>query len=209
MEEYWLRKSKIPTKLWQIIQKNFDPGAIALDLGCAGGRLSKAIKPYFKKCFAIDKSESLLKIAKVNNPEIFYFVGDFGDEKTWLKLGEKFDVIVSDCAVRKDYVEINNLIDICKKNLNKDGRIILRIQCFGDLMDLLDENLSKSLFYNEEEICFAFKNTNFKIFQDFYTQNFSTKEYLLNYLSLINIKAFHLPKNRVKRKYLIVEAGIR
>ncbi|MEW5805469.1 MAG: class I SAM-dependent methyltransferase [Patescibacteria group bacterium] len=47
-------------KLLELSNKN----AVALDLGCADGRFTLSVAPYFQKIVAIDLSRGMLKAAK-------------------------------------------------------------------------------------------------------------------------------------------------
>lgn len=204
---YWLKKQKVPQGLWSLLESQFDPNKIVIDLGCAGGRLCKAIAPHFQKTFAIDKDETLIEAASAASDKIDFICGDFGIEKTWKKIGTKFDLIVSDCAIRKDYIEISTLADLCLRYLKPKGSVIFRLQAIQDMSNIFPAHIRRSLFYNEKEIESAFSQFDLKINLEFFVQKFSTNKYLSEYLKLINIQDEpEASLLNLSRQYFIMEA---
>ena len=204
---YWLKKKKVPQGLWELLKQSFNPSGTALDLGCAGGRLCKSLVPYFEKVFAIDRSKNLLKNISPLCPEIAFVHGDFGLQKTWKKINQKINLITSDCAVRKDYVDLKTLADLCFENLENSGFVIFRMQGIQDMSNIFAAHVRRSLFYNEQEIKSAFEKFELKIHLECYVQKFSTNNYLKEYLKMININ--DTPENsllNLPRHYFIVEA---
>ena len=178
-DDYWIKKNNVPRSLYKAIKVYFDKDLISLDLGCAGARLSRSMKNHFKLIYAVDKSESLVKKSSLINPEINFVCGDFGDQRTWKLMNQRFDLIVSDCAIRKDYVDLKKLLALCRDNLNKDGRIILRIQGVNDLGNILSKDYRSTIFYSEKELkelAGIFKKV--EIQTESYTQKFSNEKYL-------------------------------
>lgn len=204
---YWLKKKKVPQELWGLISKHLNNNKIILDLGCAGARLCRGLEPHCAKVFAIDKSKELLENAAQLNPNISFTCGDFGQQKTWKKLNQKFDLIVSDCAIRKDYVDLYSLADLCHFYLKENGFVIFRMQALQDMSNIFPAHMRKAIFYNEQEIQNSFKNFDLKINLEFYVQKFSTNKYLAEYLKMINIddkpEASLL---NLSRQYYLIEA---
>lgn len=204
---YWLKKQKVPQSLWDIMCPYFNAKNTVVDLGCAGGRVCKALKPYFKKTFAIDKDQNILNTVSDIEQGIKFICGDFGFESTWKKTNTKFDLIVSDCAIRKDYVDIFKLSDLCKKYLNPNGCVILRMQALQDMSNIFPAHIRRNLFYNEKEIESAFIDFDLKLNLDFFVQKFSSNKYLSDYLSMINIQ--DKPERslvNLSRQYYVIEA---
>ena len=149
---YWLKKTGVPQSLQQELDPLSGKGLKVLDLGCGGGRLAKSILPSFGSVSGIDNSADLLDRAKKENPEINYACGNFQSPQVWQNLG-MFDVIVSNCAIRKDYCgNLSAVVENCYNHLNENGMVILRIQAFEDLNTVLPADLRKEVFYNENEL---------------------------------------------------------
>lgn len=206
-KNYWFNKTKVPKILWNHLKNFFNDQKIAIDLGCAGGRLAKSLEPHFKHCFAVDKSEDLIKKANLNNSKIFYFNGDFGVDKTWRIMNQSFDLITSDCAIRKDYVLIDKLISICNNYLKDNGHIVFRLQSNNDLRNILQKEIRNKFFYSKNEIISAFNEFKIEFFCENYLQRFSSKEYLESYFKLIDIKEnFEFLNQKIYREYFLVSA---
>lgn len=187
-DDYWIKKNNVPRSLYKAIKAYFNKDLVALDLGCAGARLSRSMRSHFKLIYAVDKSESLITRSSLINPDINFICGDFGDIRTWKLMNQKFDLIVSDCAVRKDYIDLKILLDLCRDNLNKDGRIILRVQGVNDLGNILNKDYRSTIFYSEKELkelTSTFEDT--EIQTESYTQKFSNEQYLSDFLRKIDI----------------------
>jgi len=204
-DDYWIKKNNVPRSLYQAIKPYFDKELVALDLGCAGARLSRSMRNHFKLIYAVDKSYSLITKSSLINPDINFICGDFGDQRTWKLMNQKFDLIVSDCAIRKDYVSLKILLDLCRDNLNKDGRIILRIQGINDLGNILNKDYRSTIFYSEKELkelAFIFQNK--EVQTESYTQKFSNERYLADFLRKIDIHQDISESLNVIRQYYLV-----
>ena len=204
-DDYWIKKNNVPRSLYQAIKPYFDKNLISLDLGCAGARLSRSMRNHFKLICAVDRSESLITKSSLINPDINFICVDFGDLRTWKLMNQKFDLIVSDCAIRKDYVNLKYLLGLCRDNLNKDGRIILRIQGINDLGNILNKDYRSTIFYSEKELkelTSLFKNAEIQI--ESYVQKFSNEQYLQDFLRKIDIyQEFSDNTNAVRQYYLV------
>jgi 2-polyprenyl-3-methyl-5-hydroxy-6-metoxy-1,4-benzoquinol methylase len=206
-EQYWLKKTKVPNILQEAIKKHQNKKLIAIDLGCAGGRLTKYIEPLFKKVYGIDLCKSLIEKASASNTSIDFVCGDFGDPDLWGRINESFDVIVSDCAIRKDYVDLNYVADIFINRLSPNGSAILRIQEKSDLSNLLDLKTREKIFFSKQEILKYFSKFEVEIKEENYKQKFSNTKYIEEYLKKINIKKEN--KNyqlKANRSYILVIA---
>lgn len=206
-EQYWLKKYKVPNILRQEIDKHQNKESVAIDLGCAGGRLTKYIEPLFKKVYGIDLCRNLIEKASESNSSINFVSGDFGDPVSWNKINESFDVIVSDCAIRKDYVDLKCLTEVFIDNLKPNGSVVLRIQEQDDLNNLLNLKIREKIFFSKKEIYKYFSKFEIEIKEENYKQKFSNTKYIDNYLKKINInkenKNYQLKANR---SYILVIA---
>lgn len=206
--DYWLKKTNVPKTL----QTEIDPFAHKdlkiLDLGCGGGRLARSMLSSFASIHGIDQSKELIQRASKINPEINYTCADFQSPQTWKSMGQ-FDVIVSNCALRKDYCgDLHNITTLCYDHLNRGGALILRIQAYEDLHTILPKELRQSIFYNEMEVrkaLSAFSQTTIK--HEAYRQKFSSVKYIQQFLKKININ-YRGPINDLQppRHYYIVKA---
>jgi 2-polyprenyl-3-methyl-5-hydroxy-6-metoxy-1,4-benzoquinol methylase len=188
--DYWVGKSEkgLPSKLKSAINPHRGKNLRVLDLGCGGGRLTASLIPDFQ-VHGIDYSADLIKRAAEENPQATFSCGSFQIPDSWQGLSE-FDIIISNCAIRKDYCSnLARIGKLCKEHLSSNGRLILRIQAFEDLESVLPAGLRQLLFYNEKEI----RNHlsifgKLKIEHETFSQTFSSEEYFRKFLSRINIK---------------------
>ena len=205
--KYWLKKSNIPSSMEPELAPYLNKGLKVLDLGCGGGRLAKSLLPYFQSVSGLDGSQELVTQASQENPNISFICGNFQSPSAWKNLGV-FDMIISNCALRKDYCgDPANVFSLCKQHLK--SVLILRIQGVNDLSTVLPLELRNNLFYNEQEIYQALKGFDVKIKHENYHQKFSNESYFRKFLERINIPF----KGAVKdlnpiRQYYIVKAII-
>lgn len=206
--DYWLNKKSVPDKLQTAITPYINKELKVLDLGCGGGRLAAALVPGFQKVYGIDGSEQLLNKAAKENPETNLVCGNFQSAAVWKSLNTQFDVIVSNCAVRKDYCgNLPQVASLCHEHLNPNGALIMRIQAFEDLKPILPEELRKSIFYSSEEIQQIFSQFNVQVEHENYVQKFSSENYVRTFLERINIQ-YDGPIRllNIPRHYYIVKA---
>jgi len=193
---HWTNKSNIPTRLDNLLSPYKDQNLTLLDLGCGAGRF----KNHFQKIKGIDKSFQSNDIVQ----------GDFQNENTWKLLNEKFDIIVSNCAIRKDYCpNLKKVVKLCLQYLKPNGVIIFRIQAYEDLSNIIPNDIRKNIFYNKLEIEKVFPNTKLQI--DKYVQKFSSEKYIKEFLRKILInyngrvsnlyvnRYYYLVKNEVQK----------
>lgn len=185
---FWMKKQGLPSSLVRHITALKKLGHV-LDLGCGGGRLAKSIESICDKVTAVDNCEKLISSLRDNQEDrstIDFVYGDFQKIETWQKLTGAyghFDVIISNCSIRKDYCSLWRTIGLCKLFLKPSGRIIARIQGLEDLKYLLPESTRSQLFYSGEEIKMHLGTCEV----DSFMQKYSTPEYVRESLQKINI----------------------
>lgn len=117
---YWLNKKSVPEKLQSAITPYIGKQLKILDLGCGGGRLAASLVPGFQKVYGIDGAEQLVNQAAKENPETTLACGNFQSSAVWKSLNTTFDVIVSNCAIRKDYCgNLPQVAQLCHEHLNR------------------------------------------------------------------------------------------
>jgi predicted TPR repeat methyltransferase len=207
--DYWVGKSEkgLPNKLKSAIDPHRGKNLRVLDLGCGGGRLTASLIPDFQ-VHGLDYSADLIKRATEENPQATFSCGNFQIPDSWQGLAE-FDIIISNCAIRKDYCSnLSRVAKLCKEHLAKDGKLILRVQAFEDLESILPAGLRQALFYNEREVKQHLSIFGkIKIDHETYKQRFSSEEYLRKFLARINIKYGGSIKDlNPQRHYYIVKS---
>ena len=119
----------------------------------------------------------------------------------WGRVGY-FDLIVSNCAIRKDYCP--DLAKVCKLCVEHADRLIFRIQEFGDMAENLPPDLRGGLFYSQREIVSALPGC--KMSMESYRQKFSSESYFRKFLERINIPfSGKIATLNPTRKYVVVE----
>ena len=190
MIEYWSSKSKIPAVLWDLIIPYFDQNLKVLDLGCAAGRLVGGISNHFSQAGGIDLSQELIDAARLRFPQVSFCCGDY---HSW-DMEFDPDLLVSDCAIRKDYTDLEKLV--------KGRKFVFRIQGDQDLSEILSKEKRQSLFFSLQELSILkFR----KVQEEKYKQKFSSVGYLQQYLSNINIPLSVNQKYlKLSRHYVVV-----
>lgn len=204
--EYWAKKSNVSKNLHSAIEPYLDKKLKMLDLGSGGGRLAVQYLPRFSVVHAIDLDKELVDRAAKDHPGAIFSCGDYLSRNVWEKLGTTVDIIVSNCAIRKDYCSnLPLLAKHCHDFLNPNGVIVFKIQAHEDLKDLLPEELRSQLFYNYNEIQQSFSQFELTIENESYQQTFSSADYIRKFLSRIQIP-FSGPIRKLKynRMYYIV-----
>jgi trans-aconitate methyltransferase len=204
--EYWMSKRGIPTALEPAIRPWLDRGLSALDLGCGGGRLAVAIAPQMGRVVGVDAAAELLQQAATAHPSIHFVRGDCLLDATWNALGGPFDLIASNCSIRRDYTpDLHRLAQLCHAHLAPGGGIALRIQGDQDLASLLPQSVRSALLYSKDEVARAFAGfADLAIATDEYRQRFSGEAYLRTFLARIG-----LPSERITVKSRGVVVGVR
>lgn len=193
---YWLRKTTIPEPLCHAVGPYYNRDLTLLDLGCAGGRLAVGFLPYFREVYAIDRSERLVRAAEALYPRIHFQLGDFEDPKIWIRV----DVVVSNCALRRDYCSLAKVAKLCIENCHVAA---LRVQGVRDLETILPQEQRRSLFFDREEILSAF-GVALEVEEEYYPQRFSSVEYVRQFLQRINVPYQGVPHLTLPRHYYTV-----
>ncbi len=191
---YWLQKQGLPERLAVAVAPWLDRGLAALDLGCGGGRIAVALQPHMARVVGVDAAEELIQQAIVAHPLVRFVRGDCVVDATWRALGGPFDLVVSNCSIRRDYTrDLERLAALCRSHLVAGGGIALRIQAEDDLASLLPLSTRKALLYSEQEVTNAFAAfADLRIEKETYRQRFSDADYLRTLLSRIGIPAAKL-----------------
>lgn len=203
-KEYWAKKSTIPAALAEIIPD--EPDLQILDLGCGGGRIALFLSNKAKAIYGMDYSKELLLEAKKINCKLQPICADFSSKGAWQSLPQ-LDLIVSNCAIRKDYCpDLKLITSSCYDRLKNGGKIALRVQSDKDLSEILSSDV-RSLFYSKKEIednLRQFKNVSIK--EESYKQRFSSIDYLNQFLKRIQLPEVTTSKLSLFRRYLIISA---
>lgn len=196
--DYWTYKDGIPSILQGYVEV-LEKRSSALDLGCGGGRLARGLLKYFDSVTGIDCCHDLIKAASELNPEIRYVAGHFNYHKTWIALG-LFDLIISNCAIRKDYCNIKDVIKFTLSHLNPGGVLLLRIQSYNDLATVLPAKNRTMLYAKEELIQFGYVQS------EIFRQNFSSSSYLKESIAKINMSTDNMLYDlRPIRQYYVLK----
>lgn len=191
---YWLQKQGMPDGLVAAVAPWLDRGLSALDLGCGGGRIAVALQPRMGRVVGVDAARELIEEAARTHPGIRFVHGDCLMESTWAGLGGPFDLIVSNCSIRRDYTpSLDTLAQLCHAHLAKSGGIALRIQADTDLAALLPLQARSAALYSKDEVASAFAGfEGLAIEVESYRQKFSSLSYLRTFLARIGLPADQL-----------------
>lgn len=201
-KKYWTKKNSIPNLLKQKIDQYKNKGLNLLDLGCGGGRIINHYSQFFKSCCGIDNSFFLIQEAKNQNKECDFVFGDFQKKSSW-KNFNKFDLIVSNCSIRKDYCpDLKSIFDLCFDYLANNGVLIFRIQSFEDMENILKKEVRFEKFYKKDDI--LSEKFDFSIEKEVYFQKFSSIKYVNLFLKRINIENEFANTTNIKREYMLI-----
>ncbi len=177
----WLSSKKYINSFNNFLLKNFSftKNSKILDIGCGRGKIIGSISNRLKltnKPFGIDVEDHLDKDKKIIFKKI--------DALSFLKKNRVlFDVIMIKQTIHfLKLSQISKLINLCKKNLNKNGKIIIstldpnenKIPTFK----LMKRKLEKSLKRDIEILNFIKKSNKHLIKKFIFTVNISKKKYL-------------------------------
>jgi len=192
----WMKKRKVPQTLLDAIQPYFNQDLTVVDLGCGGGRVAVEIKDQFQKVIGIDQNSQAIHQATKQYQDVCFICGDYQSLTIWDEL-DQIDLVISNCAIRKDYTDLSKLAKFLR---NKN--LALRIQGQNDLADLVTKDIRTSLFYSQEEVK-DYLDANVKV--ETYTQRFSSKDYICDYLEKIDIPSYkEIDKFGIRREYYII-----
>lgn len=192
--DYWMQKRGLPERLAAAVAGYLDRGLTALDLGCGGGRIAVALAPHMARVVGVDAARELVEQAASAHPEVRFVHGDCLLDATWRQLGGPFDLVVSNCSIRRDYTpDLATLARLCSEHLAAGAGIALRVQADSDLASLLPQSVRTSLLYSKDELARAFAGFgSLRIETESYSQKFSSLAYLRTFLTRIGLPAERL-----------------
>ncbi len=117
-------------------------GELILDLGCGTGQLTYQISKSKATAIGIDNSEKMIESARINYPEISFFVKNAAN----FKFEKSFDAIFSN-AVLHWVLESEKAIKSMSNNLKQGGRLVLEFGGKGNVQTIL--NSVKKILQNE------------------------------------------------------------
>jgi len=178
-QHYWLKKSKISPRFLELIIPSLQHTDTVVDIGCGNGRLAGALRPFVSKCVGIDYSHSLVAKAQAKHCLVNFEHGDVCDKRTWHGL-PKFDVAVSNVAIRRDGCALDKLLPYIKHC----RQLFFKIQLQGDMLDWANT----SPLYHPTEIGYYLEPYfDLEIEIESYTQGFSDADYFRLFLQRINL----------------------
>jgi trans-aconitate methyltransferase len=200
--EYWTKKSGIPKGLQRHLPLLTEQSRIC-DVGCAGGRIAGSLPG---SVYAIDYSKELLKEAQRRYPGVSFIAGDFQKAQTWSGL-TNLDLIISNCAIRKDYsAHLKHFGECCHEALGDNGIILLRVQNVTDLSDVLSKSVRERLFYDEKGLLVGLNMFHWTVERESYRQFFSTPGYVLDFLKKTQLPLPNeVATQRIRRDYLVLK----
>jgi len=194
---FWNREVEQPL-MFKLVPTNLKNLQL-LDVGCGPGIHIKEYEKRGAKCFGIDFSEKMIKLAKERCSNSKFTVGnvsklDFQDNS--------FDIITASLVL--DHIKnLSNAINEIRRMLKKEGLLIFSVphpigNLFGD-PDKENNNLEEN-YFNKKEIYLNIAGTG-KIFIDYLRT-------IEDYINLLISKGFELlefvenkPKKEWKTKY--------
>ncbi|ATD55282.1 class I SAM-dependent DNA methyltransferase [Clostridium chauvoei] len=130
-----------------------------LDVACGTGNVTVRLAKYFKKNYAVDLSEDMLREAfekfKDNRIRCKVICQDMAE----LSLNKKFNLITSVLDSTNYIIEedqLRNYFEGVKEHLNDDGIFIFDINSYYKLSQILGNNIYT---YSEEEVFYTWENT--------------------------------------------------
>ena len=202
-KEYWTSKSGIPSSLVEHIPNL--SGLQILDLGCAGGRLASSLKDA-AQVYGLDYSAELLKEAQQKFPQIKFICGDFQSDHSWGMIPD-LDLIVSNCAIRKDYCpNFQAVIQHCFDKLKPSGTLVLRVESESDLSDVYSKSIRDTLFYSKSDLLKHLKMFKTSIQDEVFRQKFSSIEYAKQFLERTQLPPAEITTLNITRRYYVIRA---
>ena len=199
---YWTNKSGMPSSLVEYVTDT--SGLQILDLGCGGGRLAASFTN--STVYGLDNSAELLREAQQKHPNIKFVCGDFQSPEAWRQI-PSLDMIVSNCAIRKDYCpHLADVMRICFDKLVPGGIMLLRIQSVSDLSEVLPKSTRELLFYSNDELSDCLKSFKWNVKEEAFRQKFSSVEYLKTFLKRTQLESEDIKCVNPTRRYNIVYA---
>ena len=202
-KEYWTNKSGIPSALVKHIPNL--SGLQILDLGCAGGRLASSLVGA-AQVYGLDYSAELLKEAQQNFPKIKFIYGDFQSRQSWDMI-PALDLIISNCAIRKDYCpDFQAVAQHCFDKLKIGGNLVLRIESDSDLSDIYPKSIRDTLFYSKSDLLNHLKMFKTSIQDEVFRQKFSSVKYAEQFLVRTQLPSAKITTLNITRRYYVIRA---
>lgn len=156
----WFRNSLIIRE----IKKRKSSGRI-LDFGAGNGNLTIRLAKEGFTCLGIDKSKTAIRNLnkKAKSEGLSHkIVGKIGDEKSILKLRDKFDIIV--CGETLEHIENDQkVVSSFYKKLKQKGVCVITVPADMDSWDINDDFSSHYRRYGRSHIVKLFESENFKV----------------------------------------------
>jgi len=121
-ENFWNKHIEIPAM--KSILKNMVKNKKVLDLGCGSGIFTKMLKEWGSNIIGLDLSKTMIDIARNENPEIKFYVGNAGNTPF---VDLRFD-IVSSSLVAHYFKNLNPLFREVRRILKNNGYFVFSIQ---------------------------------------------------------------------------------
>jgi trans-aconitate methyltransferase len=202
-KEYWTNKSGIPSALVEHIPNL--SGLQILDLGCAGGRLASSLVGA-AEVYGLDYSAELLKQAQQKFPKIKFICGDFQSSQSWSTI-PALDLIVSNCAIRKDYCpDFQAVAKNCFDKLKPGGTLVLRVESDSDLSDIYSKDVRTTLFYSKSDLLNHLSMFKTSIQDEVFRQKFSSIEYAEQFLARTQLPSAKITTLGITRRYCVIRA---
>jgi len=156
----WFRNSLIISE----INKRKEAGNI-LDFGAGNGNLILRLAKDGYTCLGIDKSKTAIRNLNKKAMKLGFsnkIVGKVGDEKSILKLGKKFDVIVSGETlehIKNDRRVVNSFY----KKLKRGGVCVISVPAESKSWDINDDFSGHYRRYDRDDLRKLFESENFKV----------------------------------------------
>lgn len=168
-----------------------------IEIGCANGKLTNALQDYNIR--GIDLEQSFIDIARHRYKYIQF---DALNMININKLNEKFDGIIcfGNTLVHLDIDEIEEFINKCYESLDKDGKLLIQILNYDNI---LDNEINKLPLINNEHVKFE-RGYEFGDRIKFITK-LTVKETGENIKNVVNLSPIR--KDDIKR--MLVSAGFK
>lgn len=139
------------------------PGNKVIDMACGVGQITEFIRSRGYYVLGIDKSKTMIKIARTKFPNCEFKNADITNPK----LKQKYDgILLSYCLFHLTKKQVEQVLPIYNNMLNASGKMLLIIQ-EGDGEKIISEPFNPKLkifinYYRETEIIDLLKNNGFQ-----------------------------------------------
>jgi SAM-dependent methyltransferase len=140
-----------------------------LEYGCGNGRMTKFLRPYFKKYYCVDISETMLTLLRENAKETTTIKVEGKD----LPLKEdSIDLIFSFTVLMHNEKEtVTNIVSELYRVLKVVGYAFIQLPCYPNSREI--QNCTDVAIWDFQEIC--------ELFKDFETINIEAEENALTH----------------------------